>query len=144
MKNYECAAVFLGVDVLKNKNGSGGRRISLCFIPMLACCCSCQQMNGQHSSTVVGGKSRIRYFSFDLSCLASTEERVGTGRIVVLGCLHSTFSVLLTWDSVVTLVGLIGGKHLLDVNLRFLRDVALHSMDPCIIRCECQPQIPTV
>ena len=65
--------------------------------------------------------------------------------LIRLGGLHCTFYVLLDWDFIV-LVGLIVRKHLLDVNLRFSnpRDVAFHPMDPCIIRCECQPQITMV
>ena len=56
------------------------------------------------------------------------------------------FFDFLDWNFIVTLVGLIGGKHLLDVSLRFsnLRDVAFYPMAPCIIRCECQPQISVV
>ncbi len=60
--------------------------------------------------------------------------------------LQSTFFIVLDRDLMVTVVSVIVRKHVLDVDLCFPnpRYVALHPMDSCIIRCECQPQISIV
>ena len=60
--------------------------------------------------------------------------------------LHASYSILVVCDPVVATIDVIIGKHLLDVDLRFSnsRHVVLHPVDPCIISCECKPEIAMV
>ena len=59
---------------------------------------------------------------------------------------HAMYSILVVCDPVVATIDVIIRKHLLDEDLRFSnsRHVALYPMDPCIISCECKPEIAMV